>query len=330
MGATFFEDGGLSPDGVSCASCHTASLGFTDGLPVAFGVAEGTRNTPTLFGAAHQRWQFWDGRADSLWSQALGPIESPLEMNGSRLYVAHRVAIVHARSYEAVFGALPDLSDETRFPSDGGPGDPRYDGMSAEDRAVIDGVFANVGKAIAAFERGLRPPETRFDRYVDGEHDALTPEERDGLRLFMQSGCAQCHHGPTLSDGAFHAIAMPGSALGDRGRLDALAPLRASTFRRDGPYSDDDDATFPLDGIDALPDGTRGAFRTPPLRALSLTAPYGHGGTFATLDEVVDHYAEVHATPPGPAVEGTLDAHVAGFHVTPEERRAMVALLSAL
>lgn len=331
VGATFFEDAALSPDGVGCTSCHAPARAFTDGLPVGHGVQDVTRNTPTLFGAAHQRWMFWDGRADSLWAQALGPIESPLEMNATRLYVAHRIALVHQRSYEAVFGALPDLSDRARFPDEGGPGDAAYDGMSEEDRFLVDGILANVGKAIAAYERTLRPPESAFDRYVAGELDALTSQERDGLLRFMESSCAQCHYGPTLSDGAFHAIAMPGSAPGDRGRIDALAPLRASVFRRDGVHSDDPSAGFPFADVDALPARTLGAFRTPPLRALALTAPYGHGGTFATLAEVIDHYAEVHTTPPGdPRVEGALDPHVPGFHVTDAERDAMVAFLATL
>jgi cytochrome c peroxidase len=331
VGATFFEDAGLSPDGVGCTSCHSAELAFTDGLAVGHGVADVLRNTPTLLGAAHQRWMFWDGRADSLWAQALGPIESPLEMRSSRLYVAHRIAAVHERSYEAVFGALPDLSDAARFPPEGGPGDAAYDEMSEGDRALIDGIFADLGKAIAAYERTLRPSETPFDSYVGGELEALSPEARDGLLRFMETGCAQCHYGPTLSDGAFHAIAMPGSVEGDRGRIDALTPLRDSVFRRDGAYSDDPTATFPLGDLEALPPRTLGAFRTPPLRALVLTAPYGHGGTFATLADVVDHYAEVHTTTLiDPRVEGALDPHLPGFHVTDAERAAMVAFLSAL
>lgn len=332
IGATFFEDTGLSPDGVGCTTCHAPGLAFTDGLSVGHGVADVLRNTPTLLGAAHQRWMFWDGRADSLWAQALGPIESLLEMNATRLYVAHRIAVVHERSYEAVFGALPDLSDPVRFPAEGGPGDPAYDAMSPEDRATIEGILANVGKAIAAYERTLRPPETDFDRYLAGDMEAMSAEARDGLLRFMESGCAQCHYGPTLSNGAFHAIAMPGSIAGDRGRIDALAPLRASVFRRDGIYSDDPTATFRLGSIDALPERTHGAFRTPPLRALSLTAPYGHGGTFATLAEVVDHYAEVRSAPPSSdlRIEGALDPRVPGFHVTDAERDAMVAFLSAL
>lgn len=335
VGATFFEDAGLSPEGVGCATCHDPGRAFTDGLAVGQGVAEVRRNTPALFGASHERWLFWDGRADSLWAQALGPIESPLEMASSRLYVAHRVFTVHRRSYEAIFGAMPPLdevaSGEPRFPPEGGPGDAAYDAMSEADRDAVTRVLVNVAKAIAAYERTLSPPETAFDRYVAGDHEALTPLQRDGLLRFVENGCIQCHHGPTLSDGAFHAIDMPGHELGDRGRIDVLPELAASPFRRHGPYSDDASAFDPLGGVSSFDAQSRGAFRTPSLRGLPDTAPYGHGGTFTTLREIVEHYATARAMPPtDPRVEGMLDPHVPGFESTSAQIDTITALLSAL
>jgi cytochrome c peroxidase len=331
VGATFFEDAGLSPTGVGCASCHRPDLAFTDGRPVGRGVGDVTRNTPTLFGAAHTRWPFWDGRTDSLWAQALGPMESPLEMGSSRLYVAHRVFDVHRRSYEAVFGSMPDVSDLGRFPASGLPGEPAYDAMSADDRDTVTRIAVNVSKAMAAFERTLSPPETAFDRYLEGDMEALTSTERDGLALFVETACIQCHHGPTLSDDAFHNIRMPGSVAADLGRLAALGPLLASPFRRQGVYSDDETIPDPLSGIAALPERTRGAFRTPPLRALSSTGPYGHGGTFATLREVVVHYATVRGTPStDDRVVGALDPHVPGFENVEERVAPLTAFLETL
>lgn len=333
LGAALFADAGLSPAGVSCASCHDAARAFTDGLAVGRGVAEVRRNTPTVFGAAHTRWPFWDGRVDSVWAQALGPIESPEEMGSSRLFVAHRVFRAQATRYEASFGPLPDLEDP-RFPAAGRPGDPAYDGLSESDRRAIDTVFANVGKAIAAFERTLRPPETAFDRYLAGEVDALTEVERDGLSRFVENGCAQCHFGPTLGNDAFFSIAMPGHLPPpdeDRGRIDALAALRTSAFRRTGAFSDDPSAIDPLAGIDTLPARTLGAFRTPPLRALVATAPYGHAGTFATIRDVVIHYATIRTLgTTDERVVGELDPHVPSFDPVETQIGPLTAFLERL
>ena len=317
LGEALFADAGLSPAGVGCASCHQSALGFSDGRPVAHGVDDVTRNSPTLYAAAYVRWPFWDGRVDSLWAQALGPIENPHEMGSSRLFVAHRVAAMHRAAYEATFGAMPDLSDGVRFPSAGGPGDAAWDAMSAADRDVVTRILVNVGKAVEAYERTLAPPHTRFDDYLAGNVDALTTTERDGLREYVREGCADCHYGPAMSDSAFHAIGMPGlgtDATLDVGRAAAFAPLSSSTFRRQGAFSDDASAADPLAGLTRFDDAMIGAFRTPTLRALSATGPYGHAGTFTTVRDVVLHYARIrmpHAA--DPHVAGGLDEHLVGF-----------------
>jgi cytochrome c peroxidase len=263
------------------------------------------------------RWPFWDGRVDSLWAQALGPIENPREMRSSRLFVAHRVASMHRAAYEAVFGVMPDLSDAARFPSAGGPGDAAWEAMSAADRDVVTRVLVNVGKAVEAYERTLAPPHTRFDDYLAGNVDALTTIERDGLREYVREGCADCHYGPAMSDSAFHAIGMPGvgtDATLDVGRAAAFAPLSSSTFRRQGAFSDDTSAADPLAGLTGFDEAMIGAFRTPTLRALRASGPYGHAGTFTIVRDVVVHYARIrmpHAA--DPHVAGSLDAHLVGF-----------------
>ncbi len=317
LGEALFADGGLSPAGIGCASCHQSALGFSDGRPVARGVDDVTRNSPTLYAAAYVRWPFWDGRVDSLWGQALGPIENPREMGSSRLFVAHRVASMHGAAYEATFGAMPDLSDAARFPSAGAPGDAAWEAMSATDRDVVTRILVNVGKAIESYERTLSPPHTRFDDYLAGNVDALTTTERDGLREYVREGCADCHYGPAMSDSAFHAIGMPGlgtDASLDVGRAAAFAPLSSSSFRRQGAYSDDTSAADPLAGLTSFDGAMIGAFRTPTLRALSATGPYGHAGTFTTVRDVVLHYARIrmpHAA--DPHVAGGLDEHLVGF-----------------
>jgi cytochrome c peroxidase len=334
LGATLFDDGGLSPAGVSCLSCHQAAHGYGDALPVGHGVTDVTRNTPTILGSALLGWAFWDGRADSLWAQALGPIESAAEMGSSRLFVAHRIADTYRTDYEAVFGPLADLSDAARFPPRGAPGDAAWDAMSAADQETVTRIFVNVGKAIEAFERTQRPPATAFDAYLGGDMGALSELERDGLREFVVEGCLDCHHGPLLSNGAFHDILMPGAGTGDQadlGRFAAYARIEASPFRRVGAYSDDTAATDPLAGLTAFPDSTRGAFRTPTLRALRLTAPYGHAGTFASLMDVVSHYSMSRLPHmPDARVVGTLDRHVLGFDPVVEHLAPLVAFLSVL
>lgn len=317
LGEHLFEDTMLAPSGVSCRTCHQPSRGFTDGLVVGRGVADVTRNTPTAIGAAWARWPFWDGRTDSLWAQALGPIENPREMAGSRLFVAHRVADAYRAEYEAIFGALPALEDAARFPAEGAPGEPAWEAMTEDDRVAVTRVFVNVGKAIEAYERTLVPARGRLEDYADGAFDALTTAERDGLRAFLTAGCAQCHSGPMLTNGAFFSVAMPGvgeGAMGDQGRIAVLATLTGSDFRAQGPFSDDLTVPDPLEGVLAFPERSRGAFRTPTLRALSQTGPYGHAGTFGTLREVVEHYAHLRMPrTPDPRVIGAIDDHLLGF-----------------
>ncbi|MEL6906135.1 MAG: cytochrome-c peroxidase, partial [Planctomycetota bacterium] len=115
LGQALFFDERLSANGrVSCATCHDPDRGFTDGRELAFGLAEGRRKTPTLWNAAHHRWLTWDGRADSLWMQALDPIEDPTEMGATRTDVARIVRDDEdlRALYEASLGALPEALPE--------------------------------------------------------------------------------------------------------------------------------------------------------------------------------------------------------------------------
>ena len=301
LGEALFADAKLSPSGnVSCATCHAKATGFADGRPQSLGVTTGDRNAPSVALASHARAQFWDGRADSLWMQATGPLENPAEFKSSRLFVAHRIATTPAykTAYEAVFGPLPNLADAARFPASGKPGDAAYDAMADADRAAVTRVFANCGKSIAAFERTLRVSPNALDRYASGDFAALSDLEKDGLLAFFRAGCAQCHYGPRLTDDAFHAIAFPTGRQDhapDRGRADGILSFLASELSSEGPYSDAPLAhVFARDVLraSAAAPVTLGAFKTPTLRGLPSTAPYGHGGTFATLAEVVKHYAQ--------------------------------------
>ena len=173
LGTSLFFDPRFSSNGaVSCATCHRPELGFSDGLPLSQGVGRTDRKAVTVVGTAYSPWLFWDGREDSQWAQALRPLESAVEHNMTRTGIAKLIAEYYHDPYEAVFGALPDMSDETQFPASAGPVDDAaakaaWKGMSAENQELVTSVFVNVGKAIAAYERTLEPQPTRFDRYVD-------------------------------------------------------------------------------------------------------------------------------------------------------------------
>ena len=308
LGKSLFGDASLSPSlQISCTRCHDAGQHFQDGLPQSSGAAKGDRNTPSVTLASHARWQFWDGRADTLWAQALGPLENPKEHASSRLFVAHAVADRYASAYTAVFGALPPLGDTARFPLSGKPGDAQWTSMSPADQDAATRVFVNVGKSIAAYERTLRVLPNALDAYAGGDLAALTPAQKNGLLVFFSVGCAQCHYGPRLTDDAFHVLRFPTGrqdGRADRGRLDGLSLLLASEFLSSGPFSDDRAARHGL-GLTLNP-SVDGAFKTPSLRGVASTAPYGHGGTLATLGDVAMLYGTAGLPAADPRASGVV------------------------
>ena len=275
LGKQLFSDASLSPSGnVSCASCHDAAKHFQDGVPQSTGgLATVDRNSPAIALAAHDRWQFWDGRADTLWMQALGPFEDAKEIGSSRLFVVHRALTKYASAYSAVFGPAPDLSDGARFPAAGKPGDASWQTMAPADQKTVTDAYVNVGKAIAAFERSLRVKPNRFDGYVAGDLGALTQAEKAGLAGFFGTGCAQCHWGPRLTDDAFHPDRYPTGrqdGVADRGRIDGIGKLLASEFAQPHPNLKTNDRQL-------------GSFKTSSLRGVANSAPYGHGGSVPML-----------------------------------------------
>ncbi len=314
FGKVLFDDSLLSPSGnVSCAKCHDPEQDLTDGVAQAVGVSTGHRNSPAIALSAYSRWQFWDGRADTLWMQALGPFEDPAEFGGSRLFVAKQIAARHATQYTEVFGAKFPLPDLATLPDSGKPGDPAYDALPAADKEKVTRVFVNVGKAIAAFERGMRVKPNALDRYADGDTTALTPPQKNALALFFQNGCVQCHWGPRLTDDAFHAIRFPTGrqdGKADLGREDGLLKLSTSEFRASSAWSDAPSAAKPF-VVDAPT--MLGAFKTPSLRGLPTSAPYGHGGTLKTLFEVTQHYGTRGLEHADPAAVGTTEQWVPSF-----------------
>jgi cytochrome c peroxidase len=288
LGRAIFFDAGFStvPGGVSCATCHAPEMAFTDGLATSE-VIPGMpvpRNSPTLYDVArNEGFFFWDGRADSLWSQPLFAFENAIEMRFTRLEIAHRIGTTYRADYEAIFGALPPLSDAARFPPSGRPGDPAWEAMAAADRDAVNRVAANVGKALEAYMRRLVTGPSPFDLYLAGDRDALDAEQRRGLQRFVASGCASCHSGPQLTDDEFHPSTF--GALPDRGRAAGIEILLASEFNSAGPYFDADAGpALPLPTGPTAADER--AFRTPSMRNVVRTAPYQHDGS-RTLEAIL-------------------------------------------
>jgi cytochrome c peroxidase len=290
-----------------------------------------------VMSTAHNSWQFWDGRKDSQWSQALGPLESAVEHNTTRVGVVRVLAQHHSAAYIAIFGALPDLAG---LPLHAGP---VTDATAAEAWATIpperqdaiNRASANLGKAIAAFERRIAYGPSRFDRFVDavvaGEPVPatvrLTPDEQAGARLFVGKGeCITCHTGPLLTDQQFHNLGIPGTAglATDEGRWAGARTVRDDPFNCLGPYSD----ALPTD-CTALQHLTvdvatlLGAFKTPSLRNVAERAPYMHAGQLASLEAVMDHYDGAPAAELGTTVLRPLQ-------LTAGERAQLVAFLRSL
>jgi cytochrome c peroxidase len=290
---------------VSCASCHASERQFQDGLPVGQGVGTGSRRTMPIAGAAHSAWLFWDGRKDSLWSQALGPLEDAVEHGSNRTRIAKVLHAHYRAEYEAVFGPMPDVAD---LPDDASPLGSAveravWDQLDPARRDAVNRIFANLGKAIAAYERTLGPGESRFDRYARavvaqdpvGQRE-LSSQEIKGLRLFIGKGqCATCHNGPLLTDQHFHNTGVPprNPTLPDRGRAAATAKVQHDEFNCLGRFSDaPPQACQELRFMVGHDPALEGAFKTPSLRNVALRAPYMHAGQFASLEEAVAHYAQ--------------------------------------
>ena len=279
--------------------------GFQDDLPVGKGIGHTARRTMPLAGVAYAHWLFWDGRRDSLWAQALTPIESRVEHGITRTFAVRRIVERYRREYEAVFGKLP-RELRARLPAEAGPlGTPSqqraWRRLTRRQRRSINATYANLGKAIEAYERLLRPAPSRFDRFAAalGQGDdaraarIFSPEEARGLRLFIGSGhCTNCHFGPLFTNGEFHNTGVPQTASEpDRGRADGARAVLRDPFNCLGRFSDASAADCSALRFIVL-DGTRllGSFKTPSLRDVASRSPYMHAGQLPTLRDVLQHY----------------------------------------
>jgi cytochrome c peroxidase len=269
LGRRLFEDKRLSADGtVACASCHDPRLSFTDGEPRGKGITGRRlkRHTPSLWNVAFSPLLFWDGRAPSLEAQVRFPVEHPDEMASTLDAAALRLAADagYRRAFAEAFPSEPKLSARS------------------------------IARALAAFERTLVSPPTRFDAWAAGKPDALTEAEIDGFKLFTGRGrCVACHSGFAFTDYNFYDIGLPGADRG-RGKETGLAAAEH-------------------------------AFKTPSLRELAWTAPYMHDGSLATLHDVVRHYERGGVARPTRSKDLPVN-----LRLTDAERAELVAFLETL
>ena len=285
-GKRLFEDPNLSnPPGLSCAQCHKAELGFTDGRKVAVGAQQHVRNTMGLLNVGQQRWFGWDGGTDSLWAASLRPLLSKVEMNQTVENIANYVR--GNSSYRNVLERT--LAGE----------------RESIDEQNDEALVVKVAKLIATYSRTLRSGETLFDRFrqalLEGRkigEDKYPMSARRGLKLFVgTANCYVCHFGPNFSNSEFHDTGRPfftGLGQVDPGRYMGIKRLRTDRYNLMGEFNGtNNDKEIRKTRTVRLSQVNWGQWRTPGLRNLTLTGPYMHDGSLVTLREVVDAYADI-------------------------------------
>lgn len=346
LGQKLFFDKRLSRDGsVACVTCHSSEKYFADDQARSEGVGMTDRKAPSIVGAGFYKWYFWDGRADSQWSQALGPLENTNEHGGDRSQYVRVIFKNYKTEFEALFGQMPDMNDTLRFPSHAGPvenpkANNAWQSMYPVDRQAVTRVFVNIGKSIAAYERKLNPGRSRFDTFVEtilhpeNDPDAsstLNDFEVAGLRLFIgKAACVSCHNGALLTDQQFHNTGVPTAQdlELDLGRGSGLQKLAASEFGCLSEYSDANAAECTANTTDTYDASSEvknlnGAFKTPSLRGASLHAPFMHAGQFKSLQQVLGHYSNAPTSPTG-------QLEIKPLNLSPVEMQQIEAFLKSL
>jgi cytochrome c peroxidase len=274
LGKALFFDPRLSGDGnMSCATCHSPLLGWSDGLATAKGHNSKVlgRASPVITNAAFNSIQMWDGRKKSLEDQAMGPMMSNNEM-------------------------AMDLSVLMAFMKK----DTKYAAMFAKAYPAQGINEITTGKALASFERTIISNNSAFDKWIKGDKNAMTKQQIRGFNLFSnpdKGNCEVCHSAPNFTDNGFNNIGLAsfGSDNPDVGRY-AKRPLKLM----------------------------KGAFKTPTLRDITLSAPYFHDGSSSTLLEVVEHYRK------GGVVKSNLSPNLKELKLSQVEVNDIVAFLETL
>jgi len=316
LGDKLFHDTRFSSTrDVSCATCHDVQRAFTDSpLRVSEGIRKltGTRNAPTVINAAYFELLFWDGRSPSLEDQALHPFLNPVEMglkDHQPILDIVRSAPAYVEAFDEVFGKR---------------------GTSI--------TMTEVTEAIAAFERAQISGNSPFDRYYfRGDSDALTPAQKRGLELFVNEGrCVSCHlveqTQALFTDNRFHNV---GVGIND---IQEEVPALAASFLDAEVTASEVDVKVLTDkrtselGRFAISKALdeMGAFKTPTLRNIALTAPYMHDGSQATLRDVVVHYNNGGVTPEDAPVNDFLSGGIRPLGLDDAQIDDLVAFLEAL
>ena len=245
LGRKLFFDPRLSKSQIiSCNSCHNLGTGGVDAGPtsIGHGWARGPRRAPSVLNAVFNVAQFWDGRAVDLKAQAKGPVQADVEMNNTPDQVEKTLRSMPA--YVADFRAA--------FPGDSNPAS-----------------FDNMAKAIEAFEATLTTPNSRFDKFLVGDSAALGDREKQGLRLFLDKGCASCHGGANIGGNGYFPF-----GVAQKPQPEILPVSDTGRQKVTGSQAD------------------QFVFRSAPLRNVALRAPYFHTGRIWTLEEAVDVMAK--------------------------------------
>jgi cytochrome c peroxidase len=239
LGQQLFHDARLSANNrVSCASCHDIARGGGDPRRRSLGFSgrPAELNAPTVLNAALNFKQFWNGRADTLEQQIDIVVRNPLEMGSNWPQIVSKLEL--DRSYVEGFATA------------------YRDGLTA----------ANLRDAIASYERTLITPNSRFDRYLRGDRNAISADEKAGYIRFKQFGCIACHQGINVGGNMFQKFGVMGDYFAGRGANPA------------------DQGRYALTGDPA----DRHVFKVPSLRNVAQTAPYFHDGSAATLEDAID------------------------------------------
>jgi cytochrome c peroxidase len=333
----FFDTRFSSNSEVACATCHLPDQLFQDGIPLSHGVGRTDRRAMTLIGTAYSPWFFWDGRKDSQWAQALGPMESPVEHGSNRTYYAHIIDQYYRAEYESIFGAMPEVSHlpvvmgSVQSPDVAAA----WEAMSPEDQENVTWIYVNMGKSIAAYERHLLPGGSRFDQYVEAilnsdiktANTILTSDEIAGLRLFIgEANCTDCHNGPLFTNNDFHNTGVPAVAglPDDIGRAGGTQKVLADEFNCLSVYSDaEPEDCSELRYLVAEGHELERQFKPPSLRNVAARGPYMHAGQFIALEEVLNHY---NIAPQAPAGHSELEP----LNLSEEEIAQIIAFLKTL
>ncbi len=267
LGERLFNDPRLSRDDtISCAFCHRLASGGVDLLPRSLGIAgrEGVINAPTVFNAALNFVQFWDGRADTLEEQVAGPIHNPVEMDSDWPSVVAKLS-----------------------------GDPSYREPFREIWPNRGIAAETIASAIAEFERSLITVDSPFDRWLQGDEDAISAEAKEGYRLFKSHGCATCHQGANVGGNLYQYMGVMGDYFADRG------DITQADMGRYNITGDEED---------------RHLFKVPSLRMAPHTSPYFHDGSAKDLADAI----------------ATMARYQLGHTVSAAETELIIAFLATL